>query len=164
LSAYSFNRSARDPRRPLSRAWKRPAERTRDDAGFTLVEMLIVVLIIGILAAIAIPSFISQTGKASDAAAKTQVGTLQTTMRIYAMNNAGGYEGATLAKLETIEPTLKDRTTAIAEEVVNPTASGFTLESEAVGTKDVYTLKVERGEVTRSCTPESKGGCKGGSW
>ena len=51
-----------------------------DEGGFTLIELLVVVLIIGILSAIAIPAFLSQTSKANDSAAKTQVGTLQTTM------------------------------------------------------------------------------------
>jgi type IV pilus assembly protein PilA len=56
----------------------------RDDQGFTLIELLVVILIIGILAVIAIPAFLSQTGKANDSAAKTQVGTLQTTIQAYA--------------------------------------------------------------------------------
>ena len=57
--------------------------RISDEGGFTLIELLVVVLIIGILSAIAIPAFLSQTSKANDSAAKTQVGTLQTTMETY---------------------------------------------------------------------------------
>ena len=109
--------------------------RTSDEGGFTLIELLVVVLIIGILSAIAIPAFLSQTSKASDSAAKTQVGTLQTTMQSYAAENNGSYAGANLAKLQAIEPTLKDVSTAKATVVGEPvtTASEFTVESEAVG-------------------------------
>ena len=82
--------------------------RTSDEGGFTLIELLVVVLIIGILSAIAIPAFLSQTGKANDSAGKTQVGTLQTTIQTYAAENNGSYVGATLPELQKIEPTLND--------------------------------------------------------
>lgn len=132
--------------------------------GFTLMELLTVLLIIGVLAAIAIPSFIGQTARANDAAAKTQVGMLQTAMKEFAMDNSGSYKGATLAKLEAIEPTLKDETTAVAKEVAGTTATNFEVESEAVGSSDVYKLTSSNGEVKRSCAPVNAGSCKGGSW
>jgi type IV pilus assembly protein PilA len=162
LFTHSLNRSP--GQRSTVRLARRLAERMHDEAGFTLAELLVVVLIIGILAAIAIPSFIAQTGKASDTAAKTQVGTLETTMKLYAMNNNGSYDGATLIKLQTIEPTLKDTTTAIAKEVVTPTTTGYTVESEAVGSNHVYRATFENGAIARSCTPENMGGCKADTW
>jgi type IV pilus assembly protein PilA len=140
--------------------------RTSEEDGFTLIELLVVVLIIGILSAIAIPAFLSQTSKANDSAAKTQVGTLQTTMETYADENNGSYLGATLAELQKIEPTLKDTSTAVAKAVtVEATGEGFTVESEAVGSKNVFKLENKKGTITRKCTTAGTGGCKtGGTW
>lgn len=56
---------------PMSR---RPS--TRQEAGFTLVELLVVILIIGLLAAIALPRFLNQSKSAQDAEAKTLARTL----------------------------------------------------------------------------------------
>jgi type IV pilus assembly protein PilA len=141
-------------------------QRLSKDEGFTLIELLVVILIIGILAAIAIPAFLSQTSKANDAAAKTQVGTLQTTMQTYAAENNGSYEGATLAKLKEIEPTLKDTSTATAGPVtVESGGEGYTVESTAKGSGDVYKIINKKGEIERKCSPSGKGGCNsGGSW
>jgi type IV pilus assembly protein PilA len=144
-------------------------QRTSDEGGFTLIELLVVVLIIGILSAIAIPAFLSQTGKASDSAAKTQVGTLQTTIETWASETGGSYvnakkESPTLIELETIEPTLKDTTTAIVKKSIG-TEKGYELESEAVSSKDTYKIVDVEGVIARTCTVAGKGGCKAnGSW
>ena len=143
---------------------QRLRQRLSNEGGFTLIELLVVILIIGILAAIAIPAFLSQTSKANDSAAKTQVGTLQTTEEAYASENNGSFVGGTLAELEKIEPTLKDTSTATAA-VGTVGAEEFEVKSTAKGSGDVYTLKNVKGAITRSCTPSGKGGCSaGGTW
>jgi type IV pilus assembly protein PilA len=142
-------------------------QRSQDEGGFTLIELLVVILIIGILAAIAIPSFLNQKSKAQDSAAKSQVTTLQTAMETYGTDHNGSYAGATLGELQTIEPTLKDTTTAIAKAPSGLSATGYTVESEAASSKDVFKLTNANGEITRTCEKAgggTDGGCPTGSW
>jgi type IV pilus assembly protein PilA len=138
--------------------------RSKDEGGFTLIELLVVILIIGILAAIAIPSFLNQKSKANDASAKTQVGTMQTAIETFATDHNGTYVGATLLELQAIEPTLKDKTTAVAKETTLLSPTGYTIESEAVGSKDIFKLVNAAGTDTRTCSPTPTGGCPTGKW
>jgi prepilin-type N-terminal cleavage/methylation domain-containing protein len=55
---------------------------TSDD-GFTLVELLLIIVIVGILAAIAIPVLLSQRNKATEASMKSDLRTVANQMETY---------------------------------------------------------------------------------
>ena len=81
----------------------------RRDEGFTLIEILVVILIIGILAAIAIPSFLGQSAKARAADAKSGAAVALRAVESYGIdNNGNGYTGATTASLVAQEASLRD--------------------------------------------------------
>ena len=51
--------------------------------GFTLVEIMVVVIIIGVLAALIVPSLFSRTGKAKVSVAKQQIATLESSIQLF---------------------------------------------------------------------------------
>ena len=63
----------------------------RRERGFTLIELMIVVVIIGILAAIAIPNFASMQARAHEAGTKSNMHVFQTAAEDYGVMNDGRY-------------------------------------------------------------------------
>ena len=82
------------------------AQRRRDDEeGFTLIELMVVVLIIAILIAIAIPTFLGARQRANDRAAQSSLRNALTAAKT-SFTDTGDYSGATVAGLGAIEPSL----------------------------------------------------------
>jgi|CXWL01.1.fsa_nt_gi prepilin-type N-terminal cleavage/methylation domain-containing protein len=74
--------------------------------GFTLVEILIVVTIIALLAAIAIPNLLRAKMSSNDALAKATIRSMSTAAESYAVANQGNYPSAASDLISVTPPYL----------------------------------------------------------
>jgi type IV pilus assembly protein PilA len=65
--------------------------RKQSEKGFTLVELLVVIIIIGILAAIALPNFLNQSAKAKQTEAKQNIGAFNRLQTVYRGGDATAF-------------------------------------------------------------------------
>jgi type IV pilus assembly protein PilA len=135
----------------------------KGEHGFTLIEILVVLLIIVVLAAIAFPLFVNQRAKAQDAEAKTAARTALGAIEVFHQDH-NSFAGADKNALIAIEPAL-----AQAHGLnVTATATEFTITVDSVSAGNGGgPFKVERksGATERTCAVPDNGGCpKTGRW
>jgi prepilin-type N-terminal cleavage/methylation domain-containing protein len=126
-----------------------------DARGFTMVEALVVVLIIGILTVIALPAFIGQRMRGQDTEAQQTLRTVATALEAY-YSDKETYD-ASRAELVAIEPALSEATDDLD---IEGDARSFRI-TERSASRTTFTLtRDENANFDRTCSAADRGLCR----
>jgi type IV pilus assembly protein PilA len=140
------------------------ANRAAQTDGFSFPEVLVVMLIVGVLAAIAIPLFLSTTNKATDVQAKELVRNAQTATETFAADHSGSYANLSPTEVAAEEPTIATQasTQHAYLSTANGSESGYTLTATATNGDELTITRAANGALSRSChSPKLKNSCNG---
>jgi general secretion pathway protein G len=66
---------------------KTPADRLRRQAGFTLIEIMVVIVILGLLAALVVPRLVGRTEEAKRTQTRVQIKNIQQALELFKLDN-----------------------------------------------------------------------------
>ena len=75
----------------------------RDERGFTLIELMVVIVILGILAGLIVPRIMGRPDEARQAKARIQIESMETALKLYKLDN-GSYPTTEQGLQALVEP------------------------------------------------------------
>jgi len=129
--------------------------------GFSLIELRVVILIIGVLAAIALPAFLGQRSKGQDSSAKSAARNLVSSMESFYVTSKT-YVGA--ASDNDVQKSGVFGTGDGQADIADATANGYTIVGKSAS-GNFFTITKAGAVVTRTCATKSSGACPStGKW
>ncbi len=126
--------------------------------GFTLIELMIVIAIIAILAAILVPNFIRARAQGQLTACKSNLKNIGTALEMYATDNGGRYPNNDLHKLSETGSIGNDSTQAYLKQIpICPSVGKDTYSDayESTQNPDNYSLYCKGSNHTAAGMPEN---------
>ena len=94
-------------------------------SGFTLIELVMVIVIIGVLSAIIVPNFVDYVGKSAASTTKANLQILRTAVQTYKADNNNAFPATLATLVPTYLPSLpKDGKLGVAAEQAPPADDG----------------------------------------
>jgi type IV pilus assembly protein PilA len=142
----------------------RPPFQRHGEDGFTLIEILVVIVIVGILAAIALPQLLGQRASGQDADAKHNARSVVTLIEACSTDNDDDYTRCSSAS-SLRSPNVNFGSAGGEIEVSAPAAREYTITAHSKSGTDFVIAKVSSGGLEHTCSRSGQGGCHGdGSW